>query len=62
MSDRIFTARWNPDATKAGGKPAKATDSHVSATGRIIRQDGDLVTLLTAEGREVNVRSNWIRE
>lgn len=51
----VVTARWNGALA-----PATARESHVSATGQVTRIEEDVVVLLTAENREVNVRPDWI--
>lgn len=55
-----ITARWSFERSREGA-PAKATESHQKATGRVTKIEGGKITL-NCDGPEVVVERAWVTE
>ena len=54
----IVTARWK--AGPGGLTRARADEDYVTAAGRVVASEGDLVTIEAEGGARVVVRRDWI--
>jgi len=61
MSSKQVTARWKPGPGSSLIR-ARASESHTSATGEIISEDGPHRTIRTETGARVLVHRDWIEE